>query len=266
MATPHPNLLLAQFPLHRRTPFHQIFRATWAGLVFILLSSAFVFAVAVTTNGRPKTGIWVSNASVFIALGATVLKGSVASLLGVALYQHLWLQLSNPMGKDCGLTVKRIESLHLASRLSVGMLSRPSVALAWFVGLACFLVISATIPALQSGVNTVSRIEVVPVTVKIQHTQLDPRMTARSGAVQAPETAMPNIMRSATIAIFGENGTQTYTVQKLTGRATFGPVDYVDIECSITEIPGVVIPTRKVFSIASTFRASANHIAGSVVL
>ncbi|KAF2685278.1 hypothetical protein K458DRAFT_388170 [Lentithecium fluviatile CBS 122367] len=66
-------------------------------------------------------------------------------------------------------------------------------------------------------------------------------MAARRGAVMYPDTAMPNIRRSATIAIFGESGTRTDTAQNVTGRATFGPVDFVDVECSIEEIPGLVI-------------------------
>ncbi|KAF2685279.1 hypothetical protein K458DRAFT_388171 [Lentithecium fluviatile CBS 122367] len=142
-----PQNLLAQFPPNRRAPLRQIFRATWAGLVFLLLSSAFIFAVAVTTDGKPKTRTWVSYASVFIAPGATVLKGSVASLLGVAIYHHLWLRLSDTTGNEHDLTVTGIESLHLASRLSVGMLAEPSAALRWFIGLACFLATSATILA-----------------------------------------------------------------------------------------------------------------------
>ncbi|KAF2467153.1 uncharacterized protein BDR25DRAFT_395316 [Lindgomyces ingoldianus] len=236
--------LSAQFPKRKQTPPAQIFRATWAALLSLFLSSGFIFTVALTTDGKPKTGLWTSNASVFIALGATILKGSVAALLGVALYQHLWLRLSNHEGEEYGLSIKNIESLHLASRLSVGMLSRPSTALAWFTGLVCFLATSATIPALQAGVETGSRIEIMPTTVKIQHAQLDPRMAARSGAVLYPQNAMPNIKRSATIAVFGETGSQPYTQQNLTGKASFGPIDFVDVECAIVETPGVVIATR----------------------
>lgn len=77
---------------------------------------------------------------------------------------------------------------------------------------------------------------------------------------------MPNVMSSATVAVFGDNGTQTYTPQKLAGIATFGPIEYVDIEYSITKTPGLLIPTRNVFGRALTAQAAANHVSVSVVL
>ena len=233
---PAPPSLLAQFPESKRTPFRQIVQAVWASLLFLFLSAAFIFAVAASTNGRPKSGLWASNAPAFIAAGAIVLKGSVGTLVGVALYQHLWLKLGNPSGHDCGLTVNEIESLHLASRLTVGMVAQPSATVAWFVGLVCLLATSAIVPAAQVGVDTVNQFDVVPVTVKMQHAQLDSRMALRYGPVQAPSIAQFSVKRSATGAVFGENSTQVYTSLNLTGWATFGPIEYADVECAIESI------------------------------
>ena len=245
--SPPPQTLLAQFPDSKRTPFRQIVQATWASLLFLFLSTAFIFAVAASTNGKPKLGMWVSNASVFIAAGAIALKGSVSALIGVALYQHLWLKLSNRSRNNYGLTVNEIESLHLASRLNVGMVAQPSPTVAWLVGLVSLLATSAMIPAIQAGVDTISHFDVVPVTVQLQHAQLDPRMTGRYGPVQAPYNAQPNIKRSATVAVFGENSTQIYTKLNLTGKATFGPIEYADADCSIKEIAGPVDDISTVF-------------------
>ncbi|KAI1926944.1 hypothetical protein LOZ64_000076 [Ophidiomyces ophidiicola] len=242
--SPRP-CLTTPFPSKSHVPFSHIIQATWASLVTLILGSTFILIIAFTTNNKPTTtGIWVSNAPVFISLGGIIIKGSLGALLGVALYQHLWSLLAVPDAngghQNDGLKLKEVESLHLASRLAVGMLVAPSARVGWFLGFAGLLCTGVVVPVLQAGVKVVTRVEMTPTDVSIPHAQLDYRMATTGTALNSPEGARPNVKRSAITAVFGETVGYSYTKQNVSGKATFGEISYTDIECNVVITAGTV--------------------------
>jgi len=191
---------------------------------------------------------------VLVSVGAVVLRGALAALLGVALYHNIWTNLASSSAASSGrresqrgLKVKEMESLHLASRLSPRMFLSPSAKMGWFIGILGFIVSAAIVPVLQAGIEIGNGINVVNTTFTINHSQLDPKMAAKSGAQLAADDAMANVKRAAIIAVFGEQSSHTYTTRNITGDATFGPIDYADLDCSISVTPGVVPLTTKVY-------------------
>ena len=239
--------------LTARTGTHlgQIGAAIWPATVGAVLATALIGVVCVTTNGKDTgVSIWTSNAAVLVAVGGIVLKGSVGSLVGMALYHRLWLQLGRHNDKasrsSSGLTVKQIESHHLASRLAIGMLMEPTKSIAWVCGVLCLFLTAAIVPMLQYGMDIESNSTIQPTTVTIQHAQLDDRMAIRSGAAGLPDNVTPNVLRAATRALFGAESAFVYKQMNLTGKATFGDIQYADVECNIEVTPGQVVPTSKV--------------------
>ncbi|RPA76471.1 hypothetical protein BJ508DRAFT_417592 [Ascobolus immersus RN42] len=90
-----PATLFSQFPANGRAPFKQIVLATWAPFLALLVAIVFVLAIAFTADGQQTDrNRWYENAPTFIALAAVVLRGSLAGLLGVTLYQKLWKDLA----------------------------------------------------------------------------------------------------------------------------------------------------------------------------
>lgn len=237
------------------TPLHQIGTATWPAALGVILSISLVVTASLITNGKEtNTNIWTANAAVIVAVGGIVLKGSLATLVGIALYHRLWLQLGQQKDRKAGqskagLTVQEIESHHLASRLAVGMLVEPSQSLAWTCGVLCLLLTSALVPMLQYGMDVVVSSDIRPTTVPIQHAQLDSRMALRSGAAGLPDNVSPNVLRAATRALFGADAAFVYTERNLTGLAVFSDVQYADVECNIKAVPGDVRPTSRVRSL-----------------
>jgi hypothetical protein len=77
-----------------------------------------------------------------LSVSGVMLRGALAALLGVALYQHLWSRLAtsgddeggkkstgyeHPGTTISGLSIREIDSYHRALRLSVLMFLRPSL-------------------------------------------------------------------------------------------------------------------------------------------
>ena len=227
-----------------RTSFKQISVATWPAALGTVFSIGIILAVCLTTDGRQTaSNIWTSNAAVLVAVGGIILKGSLGALIGIALYHRLWLQLGRERVQrngQClhGLSLKEIESHHLASRLAVGMLFEPSASLAWACGLVGLLLTAAIVPTLQYGVEVVARSTVSPKEVTLQHAQLDNRMALTSGASGSADGVSPNVLRAATVALFGADTAFVYTDENVTGVAEFADVQYADVECNIDSVLG----------------------------
>lgn len=242
---PPKPALATPFPSKSHVPFRHILCATWASLTALFFGAGFVLAIAFTTNQKPTAGsLWVANAPVFVSLGGIIIKGSLGTLLGVALYQHLWSLLAVPSQDEkkgqSGLVLKQVESLHLASRLSVSMLFAPVAKVGWFLGIGGLLCTSVIVPVLQAGVDVISRTEIVPRSIQIPHAELDHRMASTGTALNSPEGARPNVKRSAMVAIFGEDIGFEYTKQNVTGKAVTDTISYTDVECNIVATPGTV--------------------------
>jgi hypothetical protein len=216
-----------------RTLAGQIFSSIWASSLALILSAVFISIAAVSTNGKEATTIWVSKAPTFIAAGAVVLQGSITTLVGITLYQHLWSRLSAK-----GLSVRHIESYHRASRLSVSMFMEMSLSAAWIVGAVTLLFISFVPPGLQSAVGPVASRKIVPRQLQMNHAQLDPRMATTETAGGIPVDARSLLHRTATLALYGEESGHQYVPFNVTGLAKTTNLDFVDLECDIVEIPG----------------------------
>lgn len=229
-----------------RTSFNQISNATWPAALGVASSIPFILAVCLTTDGRQTASNFLtSNAAVLVAVGGIILKGSLGALIGIALYHRLWLLLGREDVQSNsqvvrGLSVKEIESHHLASRLGVGMLFEPTASLAWACGIAGLLLTAAIVPALQYGVDVESSSNVSPRTTTLQHAQLNHRMALTSGASGSPDGVSPNVLRAATVALFGADNAFVYTNENVTGLAKFTDVQYADVECNIDSAPGEV--------------------------
>ena len=131
-----PTALFTQFLTNGRIPSKQVLQATWVATFAFFIGICFVLAIIFSADGKPtNSNKWYEYTPTFIALGAVILRGSIAALLGVALYQNLWQNVAAPAmaneeplvgtGWDGGISLKRVESLHSASRLAVGMLAYP---------------------------------------------------------------------------------------------------------------------------------------------
>ncbi|KAJ9607632.1 hypothetical protein H2200_007710 [Cladophialophora chaetospira] len=234
-----------------RTPADQIAAATWPTTAGVVLSVCFILAVCITTNGKDTTSsVWVSNASVLVAAGGIVLKGSFGAIIGMALYHRLWLVLGSHrnvsrIGSKSGLTVAEIESYHLASRLSIGMLFQRSASATWVLGILCLILTSAIVPVLQYGVDVVARPTITPTTIELEHAQLDSRMATGSGAAGYPDNVAPNVLRAATVALFGADTSFVYTRENVTGNAEFADVQYADVDCTIDVSRGQVATNKE---------------------
>ncbi|KFZ18764.1 hypothetical protein V501_01011 [Pseudogymnoascus sp. VKM F-4519 (FW-2642)] len=121
--------LFTQFPTNGRIPFKQVLQATWVATFALFIGICFVLAIVFFADGKPtSSNKWYEYTPTFIALGAVVIRGSVAALLGITLYQNLWQNVAAPAkankelrvetGGEGGISLKRVESLHLASRLA----------------------------------------------------------------------------------------------------------------------------------------------------
>lgn len=248
MSTPKYRLLSK----HSRSPLRQIAAATWSAALGFIVSVALIAIVCLTTNDKPTAdSIWTGNAAVFVAIGGIILRGSLASLLGIAIYHRLWLLLGRqPEGSTdnsgAGLEVKEIESHHLASRFAIGMLFKPSASFAWACGILGLLLTSAVVPALQYGMDIVSSSALIPRTVDLQHAQLDDRMALKSGAAGYPDNVAPNVLRAATVALFGADSAFVYTKSNVSGEASFADIQYADVECKIEVTRGEVQSTSRV--------------------
>jgi hypothetical protein len=242
-----------------RAPLGQVVQASWAALLVLLLSIVFIVVVARLGHDQQYTG-WISSVPVMLSVGGVVLRGALAALLGLALYQHLWSRLANssddnngrkatgyqhPNMTKSGLSIRQVDSYHRASRLSVLMFFRPSLSWGWAIGAIGLAAVSAVIPVLQASVDTVQRTEVRPVRVSMWHAQLDARLSKRSGAAGYPDGPKPNVRRAATTALLGEESSHSYTDANVTGAAEFGPIQYADIDCDIRAAEGQVVMTTR---------------------
>ncbi|KFZ23243.1 hypothetical protein V502_02279 [Pseudogymnoascus sp. VKM F-4520 (FW-2644)] len=126
--------LFTQFPTNGRIPFKQVLQATWVATVTLVIGICFVLAVVFFADGKSTSGNkWYEYTPTLISLGAVVIRGSLAALLGITLYQNLWQNVAAPAkankelrvetGGKGGISLKTVESLHLASRLAVGILT-----------------------------------------------------------------------------------------------------------------------------------------------
>ncbi|OAG09899.1 uncharacterized protein CC84DRAFT_1193532 [Paraphaeosphaeria sporulosa] len=245
----HTTALFTRFPKNGRIPFKQVASATWISTTALLIGIGFVVAIAFTVDGKPTRGnTWYEYAPTFIALGAVILRGALAALLGIALYQSLWQNIAAPaldngeslLGtkKRGGISLKRIESLHLASRLAVGMFSYPQFRAGWIIGVLGLAVTSAVQPVLQSAITVRQERQIVQTGVPIYHPQFNGSLAQSESAVMLAGGATTIPRRSAIAALLGEHSSLRYTDTNVTGSAKFGSVEYLDVDCKIDAIPG----------------------------
>ena len=241
--------LYTRFPANGRIPLKQVASATWIATVALLIGIGFVLAVAFSADGKPTDeNTWYSHAPTFIALGAVILRGSLAALLGIALYQNLWQHLAAPnpangeplLGakEHHGLQLSSIEGLHLASRLAVGMFAHPLFKAGWVIGVLGLALTSAVQPVLQSAISVGREEQFISTDIPIYHPQFNGSLAQSDSATMEAggPTTIPR--RSAIAALLGENNGLRYTDSNVTGFATFGPVRYLDVTCNIKAIPG----------------------------
>ena len=241
--------LFTRFPKDGRVPFKQVVAATWISTTALLLGIGFVLAVAFSADGKPTgENIWYEYTPTFIAVGAVILRGSLAALLGIALYQNLWVNVAAPgagkgealLGarKEGGLSLKRVEALHLASRLAVGMFAHPILKGGWIVGVLGLAITSAVQPVLQSAIAVRQERQIVPSDISIYHPQFNGSIAQSDGAMMQASGPTTIPRRSALAALLGTHSGLRYTDTNLTGTASFGPVNYLDVACDIEAIPG----------------------------
>ncbi|RPA84044.1 hypothetical protein BJ508DRAFT_317657 [Ascobolus immersus RN42] len=206
-----PSVLVAQFPTDGRTPFKQVLQATWAPF----------FALIVGICGMATSGHWwYENAPTFIALGAVVLRGSIAALLGVTLYQMLWKGLAAGDGSEAvtsrpGYSIFEVDSLHKASRMAVGIFIHPVLRLGWIIG--------------ALGLSAIS----------LHQKTFNGSAIAHGGhAVRLKSGPSTAIKGAAMQAVVGKHALFQFTKENTTGTATFGPVTFLDIDCKIVATPG----------------------------
>ncbi|KAH7333503.1 hypothetical protein BKA65DRAFT_564849 [Rhexocercosporidium sp. MPI-PUGE-AT-0058] len=241
--------LFTQFPANGRIPFKQILQATWVATFALFIGICFVLAVAFSADGKPtSSNKWYEYTPTFIALGAVVLRGSVAALLGITLYQNLWQNVAAPAkdneeprvetGGEGGISIKRVESLHLASRLAVGMLAYPLFRAGWIIGFLGLAVTSAVQPVLQSAITVRQERQIVPMGLPIYHPQFNGSLAQSDTAAMNAAGPTTISRRSAVAALMGEKSGLRYTDANVTGIANFGPVNYLDVSCNIEAVPG----------------------------
>ncbi|GFF96283.1 hypothetical protein IFM47457_10799 [Aspergillus lentulus] len=241
--------LFTQLPANGRIPFKQVLQATWIAMFALVIGICFVLAIAFSADGKPtNSNKWYEYAPTFVALGAVVLRGSVAALLGIALYQNLWQNVAAPAkaneeprvetGGEGGIPLKKVESLHLASRLAVGMLAYPLFRAGWIIGFLGLAVTSAVQPVLQSAITARQEKQVIPMGLPIYHPQFNGSLALSDSAAMLAAGPTTISRRSAVAALMGENSGLRYTDANVTGIANFGPVKYLDVTCNIEAVPG----------------------------
>jgi hypothetical protein len=241
--------LFTQLPTNGRIPFKQVLQATWVAVFALFIGICFVLAIAFSADGKPtSSNKWYEYAPTFVALGAVVLRGSVAALLGIVLYQNLWQNVAAPAkankeprvetGGEGGIPLKRVESLHLASRLAVGMLAYPLFRAGWIIGFLGLAVTSAVQPVLQSAITVRQERQVIPMDLPIYHPQFNGSLALSDSAAMFASGPTTISRRSAVAALMGEKSGLRYTDANVTGIASFGPVKYLDVTCNIEAVPG----------------------------
>ncbi|KAG4439704.1 hypothetical protein IFR05_004841 [Cadophora sp. M221] len=203
-----PTALFTQFPANGRIPLKQVLQATWVATCALILGISFVLAIVFSADGKPTSSSnkWYEYAPTFLALGAVVLRGSVAALLGIALYQNLWQNVSAP--------------------------ARGSTRL---LGLA---ITSAVQPVLQSAVTVRQDGRIVPLGVPIFHPQFNGSLALSDSAAMYAAGPTTISKRSAVAALMGDKSGLRYTDANVTGTANFGPVRYLDVTCNIEAVAG----------------------------
>ena len=215
-------------------PLSQIVAETWAPTVGLILSTVGAVILRVLCQGLEATGA-ASQVNTILAAIGIVMKGSIAAILGIALYQLMW----ETVAKD-GMTLRQMHACNMASRLQVGAISTPVLKVGWFIGLMGLIVTSAIVPALQAGVKFLGSQVTRPQSLTTYHTGLNGTLAETSGASQYPANAISQVIRGANQAFLGEGNSYSYLNVPLTGETTIGPVDYADITCTIRTIVGIV--------------------------
>jgi hypothetical protein len=241
--------LLTQFPPNGRIPFKQVLQATWVPTLSLFIGICFVSVIVFSADGQPtSSNKWYEYTPTFTALGAVILRGSVAALLGITLYQNLWQNVSAraraneeprfEAGEEGGISLKRVESLHLASRLAVSMLAYPLFRAGWIIGFLGLAATSAVQPVLQSAITVRQERQIIPMGLSLYHPQFNGSLARSDGAANyaSGPTTIPR--RSAVTALMGEKSGLRYTDANVTGTATFGPVKFLDVTCDIEAVPG----------------------------
>lgn len=247
-----PQLLHALYPSNHRTPITQIVRASWTAILGLMGSVLFILIICITTNQRPvSSSRWVASAPSWIAFGGIMMKGSLGAIYGIALYQNLWLKLASFRSRKGyalkeGLTIREIEAYHNASKLSFSLIYKPLMAWSWTFGLIGLMIIVAIVPVLESGIRVVNQTEQVSRHTTLLHAQLDPRIATRAGILGTPNGSVSNILRSATMAVYDSSNIHSSTALGIVGEASFGTVEYADVECTISANAGRVLPGNQV--------------------
>ena len=243
--------LFKQFPTNGRIPCKQVLQATWVAVFALFIGICFVLAIVFSANGKPtSSNKWYEFTPTFVALGAVVLRGSVAALLGITLYQNLWQNVAAPAKAnnnkelrvetegEGGIPLKRLESLHLSSRLSVGMFAYPLFRAGWIIGFLGLAVTSAVQPVLQSAITVSQERQIIPMGLPIYHPQFNGSLALSESAAMVVSGPTTISKRSAVAALLGEKSGLRYTDANVTGIANFGPVKYLDVTCNIEAVPG----------------------------
>ncbi|PVH91963.1 hypothetical protein DM02DRAFT_722236 [Periconia macrospinosa] len=241
--------LFTRFPANGRIPFKQVLQATWVATFALFIGVCFVLIVVFFADGKAtNSNKWYEYTPTFIALGAVVLRGSIAALLGITLYQNLWQNVAAPpkaneelriqTGGEGGVSLKSLESLHLASRLAVGMLAYPLFRAGWIIGFMGFALTSAIQPVLQSAITVRQDRQIIPTGIPIYHPQFNGSLARSDSAAMYAAGATTISRRSAVAALMGEKNGLRYTDANVTGIANFGPVKYLDVACNIEAVPG----------------------------
>ncbi|KAJ0130948.1 Uncharacterized protein HZ326_25954 [Fusarium oxysporum f. sp. albedinis] len=141
-------------------------------------------------------------------------------------------------GGEGGILLERVESMHLASRLAVGMLAYPLFRAGWIIGFLGLAVTSAVQPVLQSAITVRQETQIIPIDLPIYHPQFNGSLAISDAAAMYASGPTTISRRSAVAALIGEKSGLRYTDANITGIANFGPVKYLDVTCNITAVPG----------------------------
>src|SRR5690606_32360460 len=203
-------------------------QATWMAFLALVFGICFVLAIAFTGDGKPTDGNgWYQNAPTLIAIGAVVLRGSLSALLGITLYQKLWKGLASSkeasdvkgetVDAGAGLSIGEVDSLHLASRLAVGMFVHPLMKAGWIIGALGLVITSAVQPVLQSAISVQQRTYRTPVEMGVFHPQFNGSLTTSCTAAANICGASPQTRKASLLALMGKDAQYQYTDRNVTG-------------------------------------------------
>jgi len=217
-----------------RLPLGQITSQLWASTVGLLIGTAGILVTCIEGQHHEVTG-WATQVNTILAVFDTILKGSLGSVICTALYQSMWENVARQ-----GMSVKQMYAYSQAARLAIGSLTHPIMKFVWLAGIVGIILTSGSGPLLQASVHQVSSQRLEPTSLTTFHTGLNGTLATTLGAFDYPIGPISQVSLAAIDAFVGQQNLFRYLSEPVTGDSVFGPLQYADVNCTITSAPGGV--------------------------